>query len=285
MKKNILALSLVGAAALMLVACGEDKAVAAQSSESASTSSAPAASASTSAATAGTGSVSAASSFEDKVSYSIGASVGTYIATIQRDQSEFIGTLDQELVIQGFVDAINQKTALNEKEIADTLVALDQKVREGLEKKAAADAATNLEAGRKFLAENAKADGVQTTDSGLQYKILQEGSGKSPTTADTVRVRYKGTTIDGQVFDEQKDPIAFPLANIIPGWTEGLQLMKEGGKAMLYIPSDLAYGEMGAGDLIKPNSVLVFEIELVEVLPPAAPESAPADAADAPAAK
>ena len=81
-------------------------------------------------------------------------------------------------------------------------------------------------------------------------------------------VRYKGTTIDGEVFDEQKEPIALPLANIIPGWTEGLQLMKEGGKMMLYIPSDLAYGEIGAGDKIKPNSALVFEIELVEVVSP-----------------
>ena len=103
------------------------------------------------------------------------------------------------------------------------------------------------------------------------------------TASDTVRVKYKGTTIDGQVFDEQTDPIAFPLANIIPGWTEGLQLMKEGGKAKLYIPADLAYGELGAGELIKPNSVLVFDIELVEVLPPA-DQAADAPAADAPAA-
>lgn len=261
MKKNLLAVSVFGAAALMLGACGEDKAVAAQG-------------AGTENATAAVGverpsaAISAESSFDDKVSYSIGASVGTYIATIQRDQSEFIGNLDQDLVIQGFVDAINSKTALSEKDIADTLVALDQKVREGLEKKAAEEANQNLEAGKKFLADNAKAEGVQTTASGLQYKIVAEGSGKSPTTTDTVRVRYKGTTIDGQVFDEQKEPIAFPLANIIPGWTEGLQLMKEGGKAILYIPSDLAYGEMGAGELIKPNSVLIFEIELVEVVPP-----------------
>lgn len=259
MKKNLLAVSVLGAAALMLAACGEDKAVAAANDSAAATTKAAV--------------VTAESSFDDKVSYSIGASVGTYIATIQRDQSEFIGNLNQELVIQGFVDAINSKTVLSEKDIADTLVALDQKVREGLEKKAADEAQKNLEEGKKFLAENAKAEGVQTTPSGLQYKIIAEGSGKVPTTSDTVRVRYKGTTIDGQVFDEQKDPIAFPLANIIPGWTEGLQLMKEGGKAMLYIPSDLAYGEMGAGDLIKPNSVLIFEIELVEVVPPAAPEA------------
>ena len=157
MKKNLLAVSVLGAAALMLAACGEDKAVAAANDSAA----APAKAAV----------VTAESSFDDKVSYSIGASVGTYIATIQRDQSEFIGNLNQELVIQGFVDAINSKTALSEKDIADTLVALDQKVREGLEKKAADEAQKNLEEGKKFLAENAKAEGVQTTPSGLQYKI------------------------------------------------------------------------------------------------------------------
>ena len=278
MKKNLLAVSVLSAATLLLAACGEDKAVAA-ANDSAD------ASAAINAAATSTTVVTAESSFDDKVSYSIGASVGTYIATIQRDQSEFIGNLDQTLVIQGFVDAINSKTSLSEQDIADTLVKLDQKVREGLEKKAAEDAAKNLEAGKKFLEENAKAEGVKITPSGLQYKILTEGTGKMPITSDTVRVRYKGTTIDGQVFDEQKDPIAFPLANIIPGWTEGLQLMKEGGKAMLYIPSELAYGEMGAGDLIKPNSVLIFEIELVEVVPPAPADNAAAasaeDAADA----
>lgn len=278
MKKHVLGLSLVGAAALMLAACGEDKAVAAQATEAAPAATQEAAPA------AGTAAVKADSPFEERVSYSIGASVGTYIATIQRDQGEFIGTLDQDLIIKGFVDALGSKTDLTEQEIADTLMALDQKVRTGLEQKAAAEAQQNLEAGQKFLADNAKAEGVQTTASGLQYKILAEGSGKTPTTTDTVRVRYKGTTIDGKVFDEQKDPIAFPLANIIPGWTEGLQLMKEGGKAMLYIPSDLAYGEMGAGDLIKPNSVLIFEIELVEVVAPVTEEE-PAAAEAAPAAE
>lgn len=257
MKKNILAAAVMAATTLLFVGCGEDKANAAQVQDTA-----------TAAATSGAaGKVSAQSSFDDKVSYSIGASVGTYVATIQREQKEFIGDVNKDLVVQGFIDALNESTALNEQEIADTLMALDKKVREGLEKKQAEAAQKTLAEGQKFLEENAKKEGVKTTASGLQYKIITEGKGKTPTTSDMVKVRYKGTTIDGTVFDEQKDPISLPLANIIPGWIEGLQLMKEGGKAQLFIPSDLAYGEMDAGDVIKPNSVLIFDIELVEVVP------------------
>lgn len=253
MKKTYLAVSLA-AATLFLTACGDsDK------------------------------TISAESSFEDKVSYSVGASVGTYIATMESEQGEYIGKLDHDLVIKGFVESLNKQTTLSDQEITSTLMALDEKVRVAVEEKQKQAAQDNLEAGKKFLEANAKKEGVKTTESGLQYEILQEGSGKTPTASDTVRVKYKGTTIDGQVFDEQTDPIAFPLANIIPGWTEGLQLMKEGGKAKLYIPADLAYGELGAGELIKPNSVLVFDIELVEVLPPA-DQAADAPAADAPAA-
>ena len=292
MKKSYLALSLM-AATLFVSACGDDNKATA-STETPLKTVAPAASADAEKVkavadsssdndqaikAANSSSISADSAFEDKVSYAVGVSVGTYIATIQREQQEFIGDLKQDLVIKGFIDALNSNTALTDKEITDTLVALDTKVREGIQKKQEEAAQKNLDDGKKFLEDNAKKDGVKVTESGLQYEILQEGTGKTPTATDVVRVKYKGTTIDGQVFDEQQEPIAFPLANIIPGWTEGLQLMKEGGKARLVIPADLAYGEVGAGELIKPNSVLVFEIELVEVLPPAeeAAESAPAE--------
>ncbi len=247
MKKNILAVSLLAAATFALTACGgEDKG---QNSTAVSKVS-----------------VNEKSSFEDKVSYSVGASVGTYISTIQREQSEFVGELNTDIVISGFVDALNQKTSLSDKEISEVLVALDTKVREGVEKKQMADASKTLEEGKAFLAENAKKEGVKTTESGLQYKVIKEGTGKSPTASDTVRVTYKGTLIDGKVFDEQEEPITFALSSIIPGWIEGLQLMKEGGSMELYIPAELAYGEMGAGDLIKPNSALVFRIDLVEVV-------------------
>jgi FKBP-type peptidyl-prolyl cis-trans isomerase len=124
------------------------------------------------------------------------------------------------------------------------------------------------EKGEAFLAENAKKEGVKTTASGLQYKMVKEGTGKQPTAADTVKVHYRGTLIDGKEFDSsyaRKQPIEFPLNGVIKGWTEGLQLMKEGGKCLLYIPSALAYGKRGAGDLIGPDETLVFEVELLEV--------------------
>ena len=119
-----------------------------------------------------------------------------------------------------------------------------------------------------LLKENAAKPGVHTTPSGLQYKIISEGAGKSPKASDTVRVNYRGTTIDGVEFDssyKRNEPIEFPLNGVIPGWTEGVQLMKEGGKIELFIPSSLAYGSQGAGGVIAPDSTLVFEIELLKI--------------------
>ena len=281
MKKTYLAVYLA-AATLFLTACGDDATATTNTDKAATATATETKAPATSTAVNSDKTISAESSFEDKVSYSVGASVGTYIAAMESEQGEYIGKLDHDLVIKGFVESLKKQTTLSDQEITSTLMALDEKVRVAVEEKQKQAAQDNLDAGKKFLEANAKKEGVKTTESGLQYEILQEGSGKTPTASDTVRVKYKGTTIDGQVFDEQTDPIAFPLANIIPGWTEGLQLMKEGGKAKLYIPADLAYGELGAGELIKPNSVLVFDIELVEVLPPA--DQAAAPAADAPAA-
>lgn len=127
---------------------------------------------------------------------------------------------------------------------------------------------TALEKGEKFLAENKTKEGVQTTPSGLQYKITKEGTGKSPQATDKVLVHYEGKLLDGTVFDssiKRNEPISFPLNRVIPGWTEGLQLMKEGGKATLYIPSKLAYGSRGAGGAIGPDETLIFEVELLKV--------------------
>ena len=124
------------------------------------------------------------------------------------------------------------------------------------------------EKGAAFLKENASKEGVKTTPSGLQYKITKEGEGKSPKATDTVVVHYKGTLLDGTEFDssiKRGEPATFPLNRVIPGWTEGLQLLKEGGKATLYIPSKLAYGERGAGGKIGPNEALIFEVELIKI--------------------
>ena len=214
------------------------------------------------------------SPFTEKVSYSIGASLGTYINQMQKTQTDLIGELKNDYIVAGFIDSLNDKTALESSDIEATLRELDKKVQTALEDKMKKEAAANLEAGKKFLEENAKKEGVVTTASGLQYKVIAEGKGDAPKSGDTISVKYKGTTTDGKVFDEQKEPVDFPLANMIPGWVEGLKLMKPGAHYEFYIPSDLAYGEAGAGDVIKPNSVLVFDVELVEVKQP---EKAAAD--------
>ncbi len=125
-----------------------------------------------------------------------------------------------------------------------------------------------LEKGKQFLTENGKKEGVKTTDSGLQYKVLTEGKGKSPKATDTVLVHYRGTLLDGTEFDssyKRNKPIEFPLNGVIPGWTEGVQLMQEGAKYRFFIPSELAYGPSGAGGAIGPNETLIFEVELLEV--------------------
>ncbi|MGR9051194.1 MAG: FKBP-type peptidyl-prolyl cis-trans isomerase [Gammaproteobacteria bacterium] len=126
----------------------------------------------------------------------------------------------------------------------------------------------NMAKGGAFLAENAKKPGVVTTASGLQYEVIQEGTGASPNASDSVTVHYRGTTIDGSEFDSSYSrgaPATFPLNRVIAGWTEGVQLMKEGAKYRFYIPSNLAYGTRGAGRKIGPNATLIFDIELIKV--------------------
>jgi len=129
-------------------------------------------------------------------------------------------------------------------------------------------AQTALEKGQAFLKENAKKEGVKTTASGLQYKVLKEGTGKQPKPTDTVEVNYEGRLIDGTVFDssyKRGQSITFPLNQVIPGWTEGVALMKEGAKYEFYIPSNLAYGSNGAGSDIGPDETLIFVVELIKV--------------------
>ncbi|MDO8929879.1 MAG: FKBP-type peptidyl-prolyl cis-trans isomerase, partial [Bacteroidota bacterium] len=132
-----------------------------------------------------------------------------------------------------------------------------------------AEADKNIKAGEEFLAANGSKAGVVTLPSGLQYEIITAGTGSKPTTADQVKCHYHGTTIDGKVFDssvERGEPAVFPVGNVIPGWTEALQLMPVGSKWKLFIPAALAYGERGAGADIKPNSTLIFEVELLEIV-------------------
>jgi FKBP-type peptidyl-prolyl cis-trans isomerase FklB len=128
---------------------------------------------------------------------------------------------------------------------------------------------TSSDPGEAFLAANAKKDGVTTTASGLQYKVIKSGTGATPTASDQVKVDYTGTLIDGKVFDssvQRGQPAVFPVGQVIPGWTEALQLMKVGDKWQLFIPAKLAYGDRGAGGAIPPNSALIFEVELLDIV-------------------
>ena len=205
------------------------------------------------------------STFEQKAAYAIGASLGEYVANLKQGQEQFIGELPTELVINGFSEGIKGQSSLKRNEIETILKDLDKKIQEKLEAEAKKAASDNLNAGKEFLKENAKKEGVVTTASGLQYKVITQGEGKAPKKGDTISVTYRGSTIDGAVFDEQKKPVEFPLDNMIPGWVEGIQLMKVGSEFELYIPSELGYGESAVGQLIKPNSVLIFNVKLVDV--------------------
>lgn len=193
----------------------------------------------------------------DKISYAWGVLMGK--------QLKAMGVKDFEA--DSFRDGV--KAAFGGGELAVPEEECQKMINEylmDLQKKAEAVA---KEAGTKFLAENKLREGVKETPSGLQYVVEKEGEGKQPTATDEVTVHYTGRLLDGTVFDSsvsRGEPATFPLKAVIPGWTEGLQLMKEGGKTVFYIPSDLAYGEMGTpGGPIGPNSDLIFEVELIKV--------------------
>jgi FKBP-type peptidyl-prolyl cis-trans isomerase FklB len=202
---------------------------------------------------------------EDSVAYVIGTNIG---ANLKKNIETDSLNLSYELLIKGFKDAINgvDSTYLS-KEVKDqVMMNFQRSMQEKQMKKMEASAAPNKAAGAQFLAENKTKEGVTETASGLQYKIIKAGTGKTPTVTDKVTVHYEGKLLDGTVFDSSygKDPISFPLNGVIKGWTEGLQLMKEGGTSELYIPSDLAYGDQG-NPSIPGGSTLIFKVELIKV--------------------
>jgi FKBP-type peptidyl-prolyl cis-trans isomerase FklB len=209
---------------------------------------------------------------KDKASYSIGLNIGF---TLKRQNLD----LNSDAFMAGFKDATSgKKPLLTEQEVKDTMMAFEKEMQQKQEAAGQKSAAE----GEKFLAENKTKEGVKTTASGLQYKVLKEGSGAQPKANDTVTVNYRGTLIDGTEFDssyKRGQPASFPVGGVIKGWTEALQLMKTGSKYQLFIPANLAYGERGAGRDIAPNSTLIFEVELLDVKPPAggaAPSGSPA---------
>ncbi|MEO8045541.1 MAG: FKBP-type peptidyl-prolyl cis-trans isomerase [Spartobacteria bacterium] len=204
---------------------------------------------------------------KEKVSYSIGLDIGS---TLKRQLIE----VNPELLTKGINDGLSgAKPLMNDEETKATMATFQKEMMEKqtASKKAAGE--KNAAEGKKFLEENKSKEGVKTTSSGLQYKVLKEGNGPTPKATDTVKVNYRGTTIDGTEFDssyKRGQPAEFPVNRVIKGWTEALQMMKVGSKYQLYVPADLAYGERGAGSDIGPNAMLMFDVELLGINPPAA---------------
>jgi FKBP-type peptidyl-prolyl cis-trans isomerase len=173
-------------------------------------------------------------------------------------------TVSPEAFLEGLKDAMNGKAPKYTEAQAQAAVQL------ALQAVADKKSAANLAAGKAFLEGNGKKAGVAKTASGLQYEVLAKGTGAKPKASDTVKVNYLGKLLDGTVFDssyERNEPAVFPLSGVIPGWTEGVQLMPVGSKFRFFVPSELAYGEQGAGNDIAPNSVLIFEVELLSIEP------------------
>jgi FKBP-type peptidyl-prolyl cis-trans isomerase len=201
-------------------------------------------------------------SAEDRLSYTIGMDIGQSLAGQEMP-------LDIDILMQGLRDSyLGEETLLTQEEARSEREQFIQQRQQRLAEQRSEEAQVNLEEGQAFLAANADKEGVTVTDSGLQYRVIEEGEGPRPDADDRVTVHYRGTLINGVEFDSsyaRDEPATFGLNQVIPGWTEGLQLMREGATYEFFIPSDLAYGEQGRPGPIGPNSTLIFEVELLEV--------------------
>ena len=200
---------------------------------------------------------------KDRISYSYGVDTGTKLNNLPV-------SLDLDLFIKGVKDRLSgTKLLMTEKEISETLMGLQKEITAKSEEEKKALAQKNKTEGEAFLAENKKKEGVITLPSGLQYKVLKEGTGKTPTDTNWVRVNFRGTLVDGTVFEDTYksfgQPVSFAVKGVFPGWSEALKLMKEGAEWQLFIPPDLAFGERGAGTMIGPNATLIIEVELISV--------------------
>ena len=199
---------------------------------------------------------------KDKISYSIGMNIGNNLKKQAID-------VNPDALVSGIKDALSGgKALMTEQEVNDTLMAFQKEMASKQTERLKELGEKNKKEGEAFLAENKKKEGVITLPSGLQYKVIKEGTGETPKLTDTVTTNYRGTLIDGTEFDSsyrREQPATFPVKGVIAGWTEALQLMKVGSKWQVFIPSNLAYGERGAGRDIGPNTTLIFEVELLSI--------------------
>ncbi|SBT17538.1 FKBP-type 22 kDa peptidyl-prolyl cis-trans isomerase [Marinomonas gallaica] len=197
---------------------------------------------------------------EAKIAYGIGRQIGDQL------RGSDLGELSLDHLFAAIKDALNDQPMAVP---AEQLEAAFAELQATMEEKSKAAAAETVAAGEAFLDKNKAREGVQVTASGLQYEVIEEGTGNQPVASSTVRVHYEGRLVDGQVFDssiQRGEPIEFPLAGVIAGWTEGLQLMKEGSKYRFAIPAELGYGAQGAGAVIPPHATLVFDVELIAII-------------------
>ena len=201
-------------------------------------------------------------SLKEKISYIIGRDMA---GNFKKQGIE----IEADALVKGLKAAMaGEKSELTDAQVKEAMEQLQQQMMENQQANAGNAGEINKQEGEAFLAENKDKEGVQTLPSGLQYMVLQEGNGASPTRSDNVTTHYHGTLIDGTVFDSSYDrgqPATFPVSGVISGWTQALQMMKEGAKWRLFIPSNLAYGAQGAGADIGPNSTLIFDVELLKV--------------------
>lgn len=200
----------------------------------------------------------------DSVSYSLGFFYGQSLA------AEGIEDLNNDTFITGLNNALDQEESQIDQVAMQTLMQnYQQEIAANRQARQEEEAAGNIEEGNEFLEENAQKEDVHVTESGLQYRVIEEGSGEQPTAEDEVEVHYRGTLISGEEFDssyERGDPATFPLGQVIPGWTEGVQLMREGATYEFFVPSELGYGNNPPpGSPIEPGSVLIFEVELLDI--------------------
>ena len=217
---------------------------------------------------------------KQKISYAFGLQYGTFLKrnSVEIDLAEFTKAVN---------DTLAGKPALNEQEAQEVMNAFRTEMMAKQQSKAKEAGEKNEKEGVTFLEANAKKDGIKTTASGLQYKVIKEGSGEKPGPTDTVTTHYRGTLIDGTEFDSsysRGEPASFPVNGVIGGWTEALQLMPVGSKWQLFIPSKLAYKERGSGQKIGPNATLIFDIELLDIKKAEAPKPVTSDIIKVPSA-